>query len=245
MYLTLSITRYSIIISAMRWELIIFAAPKPSGRRSRKPGIDRKPRQAYSAKQLERLEAEFKVRFAISYCSTNSLYDNFFPHTFGPCRSTSILAWANGWNCPNVWISPRCRSKRGSRIAVQSGRSSSRPGWRSRKGRDCFHRRIFRPPSILFFRIMRRLWCSVLLCRMTRILACRLDPSYHPQIRSDIVQTRTTWSIVGRATAKCNKIFRWPLRSPRYCFLLPLFFFFFTLSHTSILILYKFRYNYK
>lgn len=37
------------------------AAPKPSGRRSRKPGIDRKPRQAYSAKQLERLEAEFKV----------------------------------------------------------------------------------------------------------------------------------------------------------------------------------------
>ncbi|KAG8320707.1 Homeobox protein ceh-19 [Homalodisca vitripennis] len=30
------------------------------GRRSRKPGIDRKPRQAYSAKQLERLEAEFK-----------------------------------------------------------------------------------------------------------------------------------------------------------------------------------------
>ncbi|OAD55013.1 Homeobox protein ceh-19 [Eufriesea mexicana] len=37
------------------------AAPKPSGRRSRKPGIDRKPRQAYSAKQLERLEAEFKI----------------------------------------------------------------------------------------------------------------------------------------------------------------------------------------
>ncbi|XP_043479362.1 homeobox protein ceh-19-like [Leptopilina heterotoma] len=36
-------------------------APKSSGRRSRKPGIDRKPRQAYSAKQLERLEAEFKV----------------------------------------------------------------------------------------------------------------------------------------------------------------------------------------
>ncbi|XP_031364661.1 homeobox protein ceh-30 [Apis dorsata] len=31
------------------------------GRRSRKPGIDRKPRQAYSAKQLERLEAEFKI----------------------------------------------------------------------------------------------------------------------------------------------------------------------------------------
>ncbi|XP_065337946.1 brain-specific homeobox protein homolog [Cloeon dipterum] len=36
-------------------------APKPVGRRSRKPGIDRKPRQAYSAKQLERLESEFKI----------------------------------------------------------------------------------------------------------------------------------------------------------------------------------------
>lgn len=34
--------------------------PKPSGKRFRKPGIDRKPRQAYSAKQLERLENEFK-----------------------------------------------------------------------------------------------------------------------------------------------------------------------------------------
>ncbi|XP_040076664.1 homeobox protein DLX-4-like [Ixodes scapularis] len=37
------------------------AAPKPSGRRPRKPGVERKPRQAYSVKQLERLEAEFKV----------------------------------------------------------------------------------------------------------------------------------------------------------------------------------------
>ncbi|XP_071544679.1 uncharacterized protein [Panulirus ornatus] len=36
-------------------------APRPTGRRSRKPGVDRKPRQAYSAKQLERLEAEFKI----------------------------------------------------------------------------------------------------------------------------------------------------------------------------------------
>ncbi|XP_055903033.1 homeobox protein vab-15 [Eupeodes corollae] len=34
--------------------------PKPSGKRFRKPGVDRKPRQAYSAKQLERLENEFK-----------------------------------------------------------------------------------------------------------------------------------------------------------------------------------------
>lgn len=40
---------------------MIFTAPKPVGRRSRKPGMDRKPRQAYSAKQLERLETEFKV----------------------------------------------------------------------------------------------------------------------------------------------------------------------------------------
>ncbi|XP_023022236.2 uncharacterized protein [Leptinotarsa decemlineata] len=36
-------------------------APKPVNRRSRKPGLDRKPRQAYSAKQLERLETEFKI----------------------------------------------------------------------------------------------------------------------------------------------------------------------------------------
>ncbi|XP_072384074.1 uncharacterized protein [Diabrotica undecimpunctata] len=36
-------------------------APKPCNRRSRKPGLDRKPRQAYSAKQLERLESEFKI----------------------------------------------------------------------------------------------------------------------------------------------------------------------------------------
>ncbi|KAJ8965948.1 hypothetical protein NQ314_003823 [Rhamnusium bicolor] len=35
--------------------------PKPTNRRSRKPGLDRKPRQAYSAKQLERLESEFKI----------------------------------------------------------------------------------------------------------------------------------------------------------------------------------------
>lgn len=34
--------------------------PKLLGKRSRKPGIDRKPRQAYSVKQLEKLENEFK-----------------------------------------------------------------------------------------------------------------------------------------------------------------------------------------
>lgn len=39
----------------------MLTAPKPVSRRSRKPGLDRKPRQAYSAKQLERLESEFKV----------------------------------------------------------------------------------------------------------------------------------------------------------------------------------------
>lgn len=42
-------------------ELFLVSAPKPSSRRSRKPGLDRKPRQAYSAKQLERLESEFKL----------------------------------------------------------------------------------------------------------------------------------------------------------------------------------------
>ena len=42
--------------------LYFFPAPKPVGRRARKPGIDRKPRQAYSAKQLDRLESEFKVK---------------------------------------------------------------------------------------------------------------------------------------------------------------------------------------
>ena len=41
--------------------LLLLVAPKPVGRRARKPGIDRKPRQAYSAKQLEKLEGEFKV----------------------------------------------------------------------------------------------------------------------------------------------------------------------------------------
>ena len=38
-----------------------FPAPKPVGRRARKPGVERKPRQAYSSKQLDRLESEFKV----------------------------------------------------------------------------------------------------------------------------------------------------------------------------------------
>ena len=43
------------------WLYMTILAPKPVGRRARKPGIDRKPRQAYSAKQLDRLESEFKV----------------------------------------------------------------------------------------------------------------------------------------------------------------------------------------
>ena len=38
-------------------------APKPVGRRHRRPGSDRKPRQAYSVHQLEQLESEFKVNF--------------------------------------------------------------------------------------------------------------------------------------------------------------------------------------
>lgn len=41
--------------------LYLITAPKSANRRSRKPGLDRKPRQAYSAKQLERLESEFKI----------------------------------------------------------------------------------------------------------------------------------------------------------------------------------------
>ncbi|XP_076329109.1 uncharacterized protein LOC143235137 [Tachypleus tridentatus] len=44
-----------------RTPFLTLTAPKPTGRRPRKPGVERKPRQAYSAKQLERLEAEFKV----------------------------------------------------------------------------------------------------------------------------------------------------------------------------------------
>lgn len=42
---------------------VFWIAPKPVGRRHRRPGTDRKPRQAYSVKQLEQLESEFKVRF--------------------------------------------------------------------------------------------------------------------------------------------------------------------------------------
>lgn len=38
----------------------LIADSKSSTKRSRKEGIDRKPRQAYSAKQLEKLESEFK-----------------------------------------------------------------------------------------------------------------------------------------------------------------------------------------
>lgn len=112
-------------------------------------------------------------------------------------RSISISAWASAWSCPSVWISPRCKSRRGSRIAARNGRSSWHRGWKSRNGRDFSHRRTFRQPSILYCRITRRLWCSEVRCRMTRTLVCRLDPLYRPQIRSDAAQTRTTWSIVG------------------------------------------------
>ncbi|XP_014612127.1 PREDICTED: homeobox protein HMX2-like [Polistes canadensis] len=65
-YTTTSLASASLLYSS--WfaqskpaQLFGLQAPKPNGRRSRKPGIDRKPRQAYSAKQLERLEAEFKI----------------------------------------------------------------------------------------------------------------------------------------------------------------------------------------
>ncbi|CAD5122633.1 DgyrCDS11042 [Dimorphilus gyrociliatus] len=43
-----------------RNHFVSLQAPKPLTRRMRKPGTDRKPRQAYSSKQLERLENEFK-----------------------------------------------------------------------------------------------------------------------------------------------------------------------------------------
>lgn len=217
---------------------MIFVAPKPSGRRSRKPGIDRKPRQAYSAKQLERLEAEFKVyisRFPrlfffsfLLYVTISCYHSRKFPlydEYFYLRRSINISAWASAWSCPSVWILPRCRSRRGSRIAARNGRSSWHRGWKSPNGRDFSHRRTFRQPSILYCRITRRLWCSEVRCRMTRTLACRLDPLYRPQIRSDAAQTRTTWSIVGRTIAKCNKTFRWPLRSIRV-FLFSFFFFY-------------------
>ncbi|OQR67870.1 hypothetical protein BIW11_04678 [Tropilaelaps mercedesae] len=39
----------------------VIAGKGLAGRRPRRAGVERKPRQAYSAKQLERLEAEFKV----------------------------------------------------------------------------------------------------------------------------------------------------------------------------------------
>ena len=52
-------------------------APKPVGRRARKPGIDRKPRQAYSAKQLDRLESEFKVCTMLQKLSKCEFKANF------------------------------------------------------------------------------------------------------------------------------------------------------------------------
>jgi len=39
----------------------IFIVPKSHYRRMRRSGMDRKPRQAYSALQLGKLEEEFKV----------------------------------------------------------------------------------------------------------------------------------------------------------------------------------------
>ena len=52
-------------ITHLTLNCLFFPAPKPVGRRARKPGIDRKPRQAYSAKQLDRLESEFKVKIIL------------------------------------------------------------------------------------------------------------------------------------------------------------------------------------
>jgi len=50
------------------------------GRRTRKAGIDRKPRQAYSAKQLERLEAEFKVTKLLLQAFRNLAYSYVYTH---------------------------------------------------------------------------------------------------------------------------------------------------------------------
>ncbi|CAH1775143.1 unnamed protein product [Owenia fusiformis] len=47
--------------SLLRQHIFGLNVPKPVGRRARKPGVDRKPRQAYSSKQLEQLEEEFKT----------------------------------------------------------------------------------------------------------------------------------------------------------------------------------------
>ena len=61
------------------WLYMTILAPKPVGRRARKPGIDRKPRQAYSAKQLDRLESEFKVCvmiFSVANLSAKCLKNN-------------------------------------------------------------------------------------------------------------------------------------------------------------------------
>lgn len=49
------------ISNAKLW-IMGFAGPKAHYRRNRRSGADRKPRQAYSSKQLEKLEDEFKVR---------------------------------------------------------------------------------------------------------------------------------------------------------------------------------------
>ncbi|ELU07957.1 hypothetical protein CAPTEDRAFT_127720, partial [Capitella teleta] len=61
--------------------------PKPVGRRARKPGLDRKPRQAYSAKQLEKLETEFK---SDKYLSVSKRMD--LSHSLG-LTETQIKTW--------------------------------------------------------------------------------------------------------------------------------------------------------
>lgn len=55
------VSHFSIPLNSYLSCMCNFAGTKPSGKRCRKPGVDRKPRQAYSAKQLEKLENEFKL----------------------------------------------------------------------------------------------------------------------------------------------------------------------------------------
>ncbi|XP_046398386.1 homeobox protein box-5-like [Ischnura elegans] len=56
-----------------RTQLCLGAAKASPVKRSRRHGVDRKPRQAYSAKQLERLEAEFKADKYLSVAKRTQL----------------------------------------------------------------------------------------------------------------------------------------------------------------------------
>ena len=48
----------------LRTARLYVLAPKAVGRRQRREGVERKPRQAYNATQLQTLEKEFQVRIS-------------------------------------------------------------------------------------------------------------------------------------------------------------------------------------